>query len=186
MQDITEQQDIAQEISEAFSQRVQFADGFDEDELLAELEELEQEELNKKMTHMELPNAPSSSFPAQPSRKSTKPSTAHRSRAACVRIQPQEGRFSPRLSPVFSAVECHRVLLRTVATRRHSKPAAIKWTWRIIQTKKFSHCKAFQRVFDLTCVQQELFPENYNGGGVEGSHKIDVIGAKLESSSIAE
>lgn len=30
MQDITEQQDIAQEISEAFSQRVQFADGFDE------------------------------------------------------------------------------------------------------------------------------------------------------------
>lgn len=30
MQDITEQQDIAQEISEAFSQSVQFADGFDE------------------------------------------------------------------------------------------------------------------------------------------------------------
>lgn len=30
MQDITEQQDIAQEISEAFSQRVQFADDFDE------------------------------------------------------------------------------------------------------------------------------------------------------------
>jgi hypothetical protein len=30
MQEITEQQDIAQEISEAFSQRVQFGDGFDE------------------------------------------------------------------------------------------------------------------------------------------------------------
>lgn len=30
MQDITEQQDIAQEISEAFSQRVGFGDGFDE------------------------------------------------------------------------------------------------------------------------------------------------------------
>ncbi|XP_055402732.1 charged multivesicular body protein 4c isoform X1 [Bubalus kerabau] len=70
MQEITEQQDIAQEISEAFSQRVGFGDDFDEDELMAELEELEQEELNKKMTNIRLPNAPSSSLPAQPDRGS--------------------------------------------------------------------------------------------------------------------
>lgn len=55
-----------------------------QDELLAELEELEQEELNKKMKNMELPNVPSSSLPAQPSRKSSKPSTAHRSRAGLL------------------------------------------------------------------------------------------------------
>ncbi|MEJ1288419.1 charged multivesicular body protein 4C [Cricetulus griseus] len=56
-----------------------------EDELLAELEELEQEELNKKMTNMKLPNVPSSSLPAQPSRKPSMPSTVHRSRAASSR-----------------------------------------------------------------------------------------------------
>uniref|UniRef100_A0ABK0L8G6 Charged multivesicular body protein 4C n=2 Tax=Rattus norvegicus TaxID=10116 RepID=A0ABK0L8G6_RAT len=93
MQDITEQQDIAQEISEAFSQRVQFADGFDEDELLAELEELEQEELNKKMTSMELPNVPSSSLPAQPSRKAGVPSSVHRSRAASSRRAEEDDDF---------------------------------------------------------------------------------------------
>lgn len=97
MQEITEQQDIAQEISEAFSQRVGFADGFDEDELMAELEELEQEELNKKMTNIRLPSVPSSSLPAQPERMPERmpsrmpgrmpgmSSTAHRSRAASSR-----------------------------------------------------------------------------------------------------
>ncbi|XP_037659395.1 charged multivesicular body protein 4c isoform X2 [Choloepus didactylus] len=85
MQDITEQQDIAQEISEAFSQRVGFGDGFDEDELMAELAELEQEELNKKMTNIRLPNVPSSSLPAQPQRLPSTSSTAHRSRAASSR-----------------------------------------------------------------------------------------------------
>ncbi|KAM8911184.1 charged multivesicular body protein 4c [Lycaon pictus] len=86
MQEITEQQDIAQEISEAFSQRVGFGDDFDEDELMAELEELEQEALNTKMTNIRLPNVPSSSLPAQPDRlpggTSGVSSTAHRSRAA--------------------------------------------------------------------------------------------------------
>ncbi|KAM8811495.1 charged multivesicular body protein 4c [Eudromia elegans] len=66
MQDITEQQDIAQEISEAISNRVGFGDEFDEDELLAELEELEQEELNKQMADVRLPSVPSSSLPARP------------------------------------------------------------------------------------------------------------------------
>ncbi|XP_027417463.1 charged multivesicular body protein 4c isoform X2 [Bos indicus x Bos taurus] len=88
MQEITEQQDIAQEISEAFSQRVGFGDDFDEDELMAELEELEQEELNKKMTNIRLPNAPSSSLPAQPDRGSGRmpgAPSARRSRAASSR-----------------------------------------------------------------------------------------------------
>ncbi|XP_015261113.1 PREDICTED: charged multivesicular body protein 4c [Gekko japonicus] len=64
MQDITEQQDIAQEITEALTRKV--GDDFDEDELLAELEELEQEELNNKMANVRLPSVPSTSLPSQP------------------------------------------------------------------------------------------------------------------------
>nr|XP_020032316.1 charged multivesicular body protein 4c [Castor canadensis] len=92
MQEITEQQDIAQEISEAFSQRVQFGDGFDEDELIAELEELEQEELNKKMTNIRLPKLPSSSLPAQPERRPSVPASAHahRARAASSRRKEED------------------------------------------------------------------------------------------------
>ena len=55
-----------------------------QDELMAELEELEQEELNKKMTNIRLPNAPSSSLPAQPDRASGRmpsASSARRSQA---------------------------------------------------------------------------------------------------------
>lgn len=51
---------------------------------MAELEELEQEELNKKMTNIRLPNAASSSLPAQPDRgpgRMPGASSAHRSRA---------------------------------------------------------------------------------------------------------
>ncbi|KAF5901802.1 GTPase IMAP family member 4-like, partial [Clarias magur] len=71
MDDITEQQQIAQEISEAISQP--FGDQFDEDELLAELEELEQEDLEESMKTMGgLPTVPTSKLP------STRPS--HRTR----------------------------------------------------------------------------------------------------------
>ncbi|XP_067409653.1 charged multivesicular body protein 4c [Emydura macquarii macquarii] len=66
MDDITEQQAVAQEISEAISSRAGFGDEFDEDELMAELEELEQEELNKKMTDVRLPSVPSTSLPSRP------------------------------------------------------------------------------------------------------------------------
>uniref|UniRef100_K7F341 Charged multivesicular body protein 4C n=1 Tax=Pelodiscus sinensis TaxID=13735 RepID=K7F341_PELSI len=66
MDDVTEQQAVAQEISEAISNRVGFGDEFDEDELMAELEELEQEELNKKMTDVRLPSVPSTSLPTRP------------------------------------------------------------------------------------------------------------------------
>lgn len=82
MQEITEQQDVAQEISEAFSQRTGFGEDFDEDELMAELEELEQEELNKKMTNIRLPNVPSTSLPAQPDRTPGPSGMATRPRAA--------------------------------------------------------------------------------------------------------
>ncbi|XP_026547059.1 charged multivesicular body protein 4c [Notechis scutatus] len=64
MQDITEQQDIAQEITEALTRRV--GDDFDEDELLAELEELEQEELDNKMKNVHLPSVPATSLPSHP------------------------------------------------------------------------------------------------------------------------
>ncbi|XP_055490206.1 charged multivesicular body protein 4b-like isoform X1 [Leucoraja erinacea] len=64
MQNITEQQEIAQEISDAISRPAAFASEFDEDELLAELEELEQEELNKKMTKG-LPKVPTTNLPSR-------------------------------------------------------------------------------------------------------------------------
>ncbi|MEE6519806.1 hypothetical protein FKM82_017541 [Ascaphus truei] len=68
MQDIQEQQDVAQEISDAISRPAGFGEEFDEDELLAELEELEQEDLNKHMASVTLPSVPSTSLPSQPSR----------------------------------------------------------------------------------------------------------------------
>ncbi|KAG8441888.1 hypothetical protein GDO86_010898 [Hymenochirus boettgeri] len=66
MQDIHEQQDVAQEISDAISRPAGFGEEFDEDELLAELEELEQDELNDQMANVKLPNVPSSKLPARP------------------------------------------------------------------------------------------------------------------------
>lgn len=70
MQDIAEQQDLAREISDAISRPA--SDTFDEDELLAELAELEQEDLEESMASMgPLPSVPSSRLPAQPSRRGT-------------------------------------------------------------------------------------------------------------------
>ncbi|XP_078543229.1 charged multivesicular body protein 4c [Lissotriton helveticus] len=66
MQDITEQQEVAQEISDAISRPVGFGEEFDEDDLLAELEELEQEELNRHMENVRLPSVPSTSLPSRP------------------------------------------------------------------------------------------------------------------------
>ncbi|NP_998622.1 charged multivesicular body protein 4c [Danio rerio] len=69
MQDITEQQELAQEISDAISRPVGFGEEFDEDELMAELEELEQEELDKDLLQISgpedvpLPNVPSNPLP---------------------------------------------------------------------------------------------------------------------------
>ncbi|TNN57936.1 Charged multivesicular body protein 4c [Liparis tanakae] len=71
MQDITEQQDVAREISDAISGP--FGETFDEDELMAELEELEQQELEDNMKSMGgLPSVPSSKLPsARPSHRAT-------------------------------------------------------------------------------------------------------------------
>ncbi|KAJ0059756.1 hypothetical protein NL108_011228, partial [Boleophthalmus pectinirostris] len=60
MLDIGEQQDLAKEISEAISGPI--GEAFDEDELLAELAELEEEELEDAMG--ELPSVPASKLPS--------------------------------------------------------------------------------------------------------------------------
>ncbi len=70
MDEIREQMDLANEISEAISQPVNFGFEFDEDELAEELELLEQEELDAKLldtTGMSLetaPSVPSTAVPA--------------------------------------------------------------------------------------------------------------------------
>lgn len=63
MDDISEQQQIAQQIGEAISQPVGFGHDIDEDELERELEELEQQELDSKLVDvgaldLELPSPP--------------------------------------------------------------------------------------------------------------------------------
>lgn len=75
MQDIADQQELAEEISTAISKPVGFGEEFDEDELLAELEELEQEELDKNLLEISgpetvpLPNVPSVALPSKPVKK---------------------------------------------------------------------------------------------------------------------
>ncbi|XP_020508839.1 charged multivesicular body protein 4b [Labrus bergylta] len=75
MAEITEQQEVAQEISDVISRPVGFGEEFDEDELMAELEELEQEELDQNLLEIEgaadvpLPSVPSTSLPAKPAKK---------------------------------------------------------------------------------------------------------------------
>merc|ERR1711981_846659 len=74
MDDIAEQQDVAKEISEAISNPVAFGQDFDEDELEAELNDLEEEgeleeqkELEKQLLDIEpakLPDVPSAEPPA--------------------------------------------------------------------------------------------------------------------------
>ncbi|XP_044520325.1 charged multivesicular body protein 4b [Gracilinanus agilis] len=75
MQDIADQQELAEEISTAISKPVGFGEEFDEDELMAELEELEQEELDKNLLEINgpetvpLPNVPSIALPSKPAKK---------------------------------------------------------------------------------------------------------------------
>lgn len=73
MDDIAEQQEVAQEISDALSGPVGFGTDIDEDELLAELEEMEQEDLDKELLDVgpaacDLPDVPTSTLPT-PARK---------------------------------------------------------------------------------------------------------------------
>lgn len=76
MSDITEQQEVAQEISDVISRPIGFGEDYDEDELMAELEDLEQEELDKNLLeikgaeeHVPLPSVPSTSLPSGPAKK---------------------------------------------------------------------------------------------------------------------
>lgn len=74
MADITEQQEVAQEITDAISRPAGFGDDLDEDDLLAELEELEQEELDNTLLEVgvgdvSLPSVPSTSLPAKQAQK---------------------------------------------------------------------------------------------------------------------
>ncbi|CAH2098454.1 unnamed protein product [Euphydryas editha] len=63
MDDIAEQHDISREITDAISNNVAFPNDVDEDELEKELEELEQEELDKEMIGI---NVPADSLPDVP------------------------------------------------------------------------------------------------------------------------
>lgn len=78
MADITEQQEVAQQISDAISRPVGFGDDVDEDDLLEELELLEQEELAQELLNVgdkeeepsvKLPDVPSPHLPAEPASK---------------------------------------------------------------------------------------------------------------------
>lgn len=67
MDDISEQQDVANEIAEAISNPVNYpGQDIDEDDLLAELEELEQEELDQKLLDVGPAPAPSAHLPDAP------------------------------------------------------------------------------------------------------------------------
>ncbi|VDL73828.1 unnamed protein product [Nippostrongylus brasiliensis] len=68
MEDIAEQQEVANEIADAISNPVGFDRAVDDEELLRELEQLEQEELDKQLldvqpTPVALPDAPSTDLP---------------------------------------------------------------------------------------------------------------------------
>lgn len=77
MEDIAEQQDVAREISDAISNPVSFGQDMDEDELERELEELEQEELDKDLLKIgpspeEMPSPPTAEPAAIAKTKSIK------------------------------------------------------------------------------------------------------------------
>lgn len=79
MDDVAEQQEIANEISDAISNPVGFGQDVDEDDLMAELEELEQEALEEELVNVgPLPNVPSTTPAA------SVPIPAARSRATAV------------------------------------------------------------------------------------------------------
>jgi charged multivesicular body protein 4 len=70
MDDIAEQHDIANEISNAVSTAVGFGQDIDDEELEKELEELEQEELDKELLGVQpetdqLPDVPSTELPSK-------------------------------------------------------------------------------------------------------------------------
>ncbi|KAJ2497250.1 ESCRT-III subunit protein snf7, partial [Coemansia sp. RSA 2049] len=92
---IREQMDLANEISDAISQPQLFGAELDEDELNAELEELEQEVLDKKLLDAEhapmvLPNAPATSVGQQGQRQQPQQQQQQRQQAATVSDEDDE------------------------------------------------------------------------------------------------
>lgn len=75
MDDISEQQEVANEITSALASGVR-TDDYDEDDLMAELEELEQEELDEQLldipTASDLPQVPDQPLPTQTSKTKVK------------------------------------------------------------------------------------------------------------------
>ncbi|XP_056008734.1 charged multivesicular body protein 4b-like isoform X1 [Ostrea edulis] len=80
MDEVAEQQEIAQEISEAISNPVGFGSSEDEDDLLAELEELEQEEIDEQL--IGVPTT-TDTLPSVPTDEISVPST---SKSMCIFI----------------------------------------------------------------------------------------------------
>lgn len=76
MDDISEQQQIAAEISNAISNPVGFSDNIDEDDLMRELEELQDKELESEL--LNIPAAPSTNLPTAAA--TVKPSSSNRTR----------------------------------------------------------------------------------------------------------
>jgi len=80
MDEVREQQQIAEEISSVISNPIGFNNDVDEDELMKELEELEQEELDKQLIETgepeKLPEVPTASLPSTAQKKKEKPKEA--------------------------------------------------------------------------------------------------------------
>ncbi|XP_005110710.1 charged multivesicular body protein 4c [Aplysia californica] len=77
MDDVAEQQEVANEISEAISNPVGFGQDMDEDDLLAELEELEQEDLDRQLLDV----GGTEDLPSVPTAEPTEPRPAPKARA---------------------------------------------------------------------------------------------------------
>jgi len=80
MDEVREQQQIAEEISSVISNPIGFGQDVDEDELMKELEDMEQEELDRQLLDTEQPAA--AELPEVPQHELASPSTASSSRVA--------------------------------------------------------------------------------------------------------
>merc|ERR1712212_1307328 len=74
MADIQDSQDVSNEIADAIARPMGFQEDVDEDDLLAELEEMEQEELNKELIGVGNEPVPDLDLPAAPDRAPAAPS----------------------------------------------------------------------------------------------------------------
>lgn len=97
MDDIAEQQDVAREISDAISNPVAFGQDMDDDELEKELEELEQEELDKELLGVggpsaELPEVPADEIPGKVKQKAKEK-------------KPQEDEMDPAMKELMAWAE---------------------------------------------------------------------------------